>query len=235
MRWAVGLLDAHIDAAISDELYSVVGALAAYTGWSSHDAGANAAAHSYYEIALRCAEQADDWNLRAQALSDLARMMEYGGDGEAALTVSQEALVRADRLTPLRRACMVAAKARAHGRRGDSENCLAAVHRAEDNFAAVVPANEEPSMVAFYSAAQLAGDTGHALWPLAVRGQYVEKTVELLRTAADSYSVVYARSRAFCLIRLASLMFAQGDPAEAIAVATEGLDGAGSVRSSLMT
>ena len=231
MRWAVDLLDAHVDRAASDELHSVIGDLAAYAGWSSHDVGADTAAQRYYQVALRCAEQADDWNLRAEAVSDMARIAQYGGDGETALTLSQQAQVRADRLTPLRRACLAAVEAGAHGQRGDANACLAAVGRAEDHFAAADPANETPGMVAFYSSAQLAGDSGHALWPLALRGQHVHTAADRLRRAADSYPVGYARSRTLGLTRLASLTFAQGDPAEAVGVATDALDGTGSVQS----
>jgi len=231
MRWAVDLLDAHVDRAASDELHSVIGDLAAYAGWSSHDVGADTAAQRYYQVALRCAEQADDWNLRAEAVSDMARIAQYGGDGETALTLSQQAQVRADRLTPLRRACLAAVEAGAHGQRGDANACLAAVGRAEDHFAAADPANETPGMVAFYSSAQLAGDSGHALWPLALRGQHVHTAADRLRRATDSYPVGYARSRTLGLTRLASLTFAQGDPAEAVGVATDALDGTGSVQS----
>jgi hypothetical protein len=86
-------------------------------------------------------------------------------------------------------------------------------------------------MVAFYSSAQLAGDSGHALWPLALRGQHVHTAADRLRRAADSYPVGYARSRTLGLTRLASLTFAQGDPAEAVGVATDALDETGSVQS----
>lgn len=231
MRWAVSLLDAHVDPAVSDDLHSAVGRLAAYSGWSCHDMGADTAAQRYFEIALRCAEQADDWTLRADTYSDLSRMLQYGGDADTALTVAQQSQIRSDRLTSLNRACLAAVEARAHGKRGDDQSCLAAVRRAEEHFAAVIPINETPTMLAYYSPARLAGDTGQALWPVSMRGQHVATTVELLQSAAESYPSTKARPRALCELRLASLMFAQGDPAEAVAVASSALDHAGSLRS----
>ena len=231
MRWAVGLLDAHADPAVSHDLYSAVGWLAAQSGWSCHDVGANGAAQHYIEVALRCAEQADDWDLRSYAYSDLSRILAYGGDGDMALTASQQSQIRSDRLTPLTRAFLAAVEARAHAKRGDGEGAIAAVRRAEEHFAVIVPANETPSNLMFLPPTKLTGDTGHALWPLAMRGQHVATTVELLRSAADSYPPNKARARALCELRLASLTFAQGDPAEAVTVATSALDHARTLRS----
>ncbi|HEU0089406.1 MAG TPA: helix-turn-helix transcriptional regulator [Pseudonocardiaceae bacterium] len=231
MRWAVGLLDAHVDPAIAEDLHSEVGWLAAYCGWSCHDVGANTAAQCYEEIALHCAEQADNWTLRAHAYSDLSRMTAHRGDGDTALTLSQHSQIRSDRLTPLNRVCLAAVEARTHGQRGDAQSCLAAVRRAEEHFTSVIPANETATMLAYYSPARLSADSGHALLPLAMRGQHVTTTVELLRSAAESYPAALARPRVLAELRLAALLFAQGDPAEAVAVTTGALDSAGSVRS----
>ncbi|MCA1705344.1 MAG: hypothetical protein LC808_19635, partial [Actinobacteria bacterium] len=231
MRWAVGLLEAAVDPAVSDDLHSAVGWLAAQSGWSCHDVGANGAAQRYIEVAVRCAEQADDWDLRAYAYSDLSRILAYGGDGDMALTASQQSQIRSDRLTPLTRAFLASVEARAHAKRNDGQSAIAAVRRAEEHFTAIVPANETSENLLFLPPTKLAGDTGHALWPVAMRGQHVGTTLELLRSAADSYPSHKARARALCELRLASLMFAQGDPAEAITVATSALDHAGTLRS----
>ena len=231
MRWAVSLLDAHIDPAISADLYSAVGRLAAYSGWSCHDMGADAAAQRYFEVALRCAEQADNWTLRADTYSDLSRMLQYNGDADTALTVAQQSQIRSDRLTPLNRSCLAAVEARAHGKRGDGQSCLSAVRRAEEHFTAVIPENETPAMLTYYSPARLAGDTGQALLPVAMRGQHVTTTTGLLRSAVDSYPAGKERPRALCELRLSALMFAQGDPAGAVTVATSALDHARTLRS----
>lgn len=231
MRWAVGLLNAHVDPDVSDELNSVVGWLAAQSGWSCHDVGANAAAQHYIAIALRCAEQADDWDLRSYAYSDLSRILAYDGDGDMALTAAQQSQIRSDRLTPLTRAFLASVEARAQAKRGDGQSAVAAVRRAEEHFAAIVPANETPSNLMFLSPTKLAGDTGHALWPVAMRGQHVGTTIELLKSAANSYSADHVRARTLCELRLASLIFAQADPAEAVSVATSALDHASTLSS----
>ncbi|MGH3796746.1 MAG: hypothetical protein ACRDSP_17865 [Pseudonocardiaceae bacterium] len=235
VRWAVSLLDAHVDPAASSELHSAVGELAAYAGWSSHDAGADTAAHRYYQVALHCADRAGDWSLRAEALSDLSRIAEYSGDAETALTLAQQVRVRSDRLTPLSRACGGAAEARAQGRRGDVEACLAAIGRTEDHVAAADPAAESTRMAAFYSPAQLASDRGHALWPFAMRGHAVDVSAQQLRTAANTYPPGHVRSRTYCLARLATLQLTHGDPHEAVTVANSCLDEARAVQSRRIT
>ncbi|MGH3941665.1 MAG: hypothetical protein ACRDTG_24150 [Pseudonocardiaceae bacterium] len=188
-------------------------------------------AQRYFEVALRCSQQSANWDLWADAYSNPSRMLAYCGDGDTALTMSQQSQIRPDRLSPLARACMTVVEAIAHGRCGDAQSCLAAVRRAEEHFASAVPANETATMLDFFSPAELAGDSGYALLPLAMRGQHVGTTVELLRSAATSYPADKARSRGLTELRLASLLLTHGDPAEAVAMATGALDDVGSVRS----
>ncbi|MGH3796745.1 MAG: hypothetical protein ACRDSP_17860 [Pseudonocardiaceae bacterium] len=235
VRWAVGLLDAHVDPVASRGLHSAVGHMARLAGSSSHDVGADGAAHRYHQVALYCAEQSQDWWLRAATLKKLARIAEYSGDGETALTLAQQAMVRPDRLTLLQRADLTTVEARAHGKRGDDAACLAAAGRAEDHVAAADPASEYPAMVAFFSPAELAGETGCARWPLAMRGQGVTETARLLHTAADTYPSGAARSRNSCLARLATLQFTHGDPHEAVTTARTYLDAARTVQSRRIT
>ncbi|MGH3904780.1 MAG: helix-turn-helix transcriptional regulator [Pseudonocardiaceae bacterium] len=235
MRWAVGLLGAHVDPAASRDLHSAVGHLARKAGWSSHDMGIDAAAQRYYQVALRCAERADDWSLRGKSLLDLSRIAEYSGDGEAALTVAQQAMVRPDRLTSLERVWVSAAESRAYGRRGDVQACRAAVGCTEEHFAGADPANESPAMVAFSSPAELAEGTGGAQFPLALRGHAVTDTARRLRTAADTHGPGSVPGRIMCLAQLSTLQFTQGDPDEAVAVANTCLDTVGAVRSRRVT
>jgi transcriptional regulator with XRE-family HTH domain len=235
VRWAVGLLDAYVDPAASRDLYSAVGYLARQAGWSSHDMGVDAATQSYYQVALRCAERADDWSLRSKSLYDLSRIAEYSGDGETALTLAQQGMVRHDRLTSYERACVSAAEARAYGRRGDVQACQAAVGRAEEHFAAADPANESPTMAAFFTPAELADQTGGAQWQVALGGHAVADTAHRLRTAADTLPRDRVAARVWCLAGLSTLQFVQGDPAEAVAVANTCLDLVGTVHSRRVT
>ncbi|MGH3912050.1 MAG: hypothetical protein ACRDTC_01360, partial [Pseudonocardiaceae bacterium] len=60
-------------------------------------------------------------------------------------------------------------------------------------------------------------------------------TVELLHTAATSYPTDKARNRGLVELRLSSLLLTQGDPDEAVTVATGTLEGIGSVHSQRIT
>jgi hypothetical protein len=195
----------------------------------------DAAAQRYYQVALRCAEAADDWSLRAKSLSELSLIAEYSGDGETALTLAQQALVRPDRLTPLEQVWVSGVEARAYGRRHDVQECQAAIGRTEERFAAADPANESPAMVTFLSPATLADQTGGALLPFALRGHAVADTAHRLRTAADTLPPGNAAARIVSLAQLSTLLFTQGDPDEAVAVANTCVDTLGTVHSRRVT
>lgn len=233
VRWAVDLLDAHVDPAASRDLHSAVGHLARQAGIASHDMGVDPAAQRYYQVALCCAEQADDWHLRSKSLADLSRNSEYFGDGETALTLAQQAMVRPDRLTSLEQVWVGTTEAGAHGRRGDVQACRVAVGRAEEHFAAADPANESPALVAFSSPSMLSDHTGGAQWRLAMRGHAVADTAHRLSTAAATLAP--GPGRLVCLAQLSTLQFIQGDPDEAVATANTCLDTVGTVRSRRVT
>lgn len=224
LRWAVSLLDAHVDPSASHGLHSAVGHLARLVGSVSHDMGLDIAANRCHEVALRCGDQAADWSLCSKSLTALSRMAADDGDGDTALTLAQQAMVRPDLLTSLERAWVSSVEAAAHGRRGDVQACWAAIGRTEDQFAAVDPANESPAMVAYFSPAVLADLIGFALWPFAMQGHAVAETAARLRTAADTLPSRHVRGRTYCLTHLAALQFAQGDPHEAVVVACAALD-----------
>lgn len=235
LRWAVALLEAHVDPAVSGELHAAVGHLARWPASVAHDIGVDTVVPRYLQVALYCADESGDWSLRAKSLADWSRSVEYSGNGEVALTLAQQALVRPDRLTPLERVWPCAVEARAHGRRGDAEACRAALGRMESYFSTAEPADESPAMAAHYSPAELAYATGDALWPLALRGYAVTETATQLRTAADTYEPGRVRYRTYALTRLATLQFSQGDPDEAVVVANAALDMAGAAQSRKLT
>lgn len=235
LRWAVRLFDAHVDRWASQDLYSAVGSLSRHAVFAAHDLGLEGAANRYGQIALRCADEADDWALRAKAFHDLSRVAERSGEGDTALTLAQQAMVRPDRLTSLERATVTAAEAAAHGGRGDLNACLTALGRTEDYVAAADPANESPSMVEYFSSAELGFVAGYALWPLALRGRAVDESLQWLRLAADNYAPDRVRARLQCQTKLATLLFRYGDPDEAVSVASACLDKAQTVQSRWLT
>jgi hypothetical protein len=101
------------------------------------DAASHAQAERCSRFAVGCATEADDWPMRAKALSGLANLAVHRGRPDDALSFSELALVRADRLTPLVQAVVYTRHARALAVNGGHReaDCMAAAHRAEDRFA----------------------------------------------------------------------------------------------------
>jgi hypothetical protein len=179
---------------------------------------------------LSCAEQADDWHLRAKLLSHMARQAIWCGDPDSGLTHTELALVRADRLTGTERAMLHTARARALGKLGRTQDTVIAVGQADEAFADSQP-SEDPPWMAYYDEAQHQGDTGHALFDLTIHAVPKIETAPRLAEAVRGHSDAYARSRAISGTKLATLIMATGDPHEASAIGQRAIDDAGRLRS----
>ncbi|MGH3908531.1 MAG: hypothetical protein ACRDTE_30745 [Pseudonocardiaceae bacterium] len=107
---------------------------------------------------------------------------------------------------------------------------LIAVGTADDQFADSAPANDPPWM-AYYDAAQHNGDTGHALFDLAVQGRSGTEATTRLTAAAAGHTAAFTRSRAIAATKLASLTMVIGDPSQAAATGHAALDTAATIRS----
>lgn len=230
LRWAAGLLDVTCPTKLTGELLSAVGYLGHTCAFMAFDAYAHDDARRIFRFAVACAQSADDWHLRAKILSSMARQAIWTGRPDEGLTLVEHALVRADRLTATERAMLHTASARALAKMRRVRETLIAVGTADDHFAHSTPANDLPFM-AYYDAAQHAGDTGHALFDLAVMGRDPTGATGRLAAAVSGHTVGYARSRTISQIKLASLTMATGDPIEAATIGTAALDAAGTIRS----
>ena len=83
----------------------------------------------------------------------------------------------------------------------------------------------------YYDLAQHLGDTGHALFDLAVHGHLEDQAVERHAAAVEGHQPLYRRSRGMSGAKLATLVMADGDPAEAAAIGRRALEDLGGVRS----
>ncbi len=229
LRWSVRLLQAGAGHRERLELHEAVGHLAHVAGFMAFDAYAFTDAERLFRFALACAEAAGTWHLRAKVLSSMARLAVWRGQAATALGLTDLALVRSDRITPTEQAMLLTARARGLARLGRTRETLRVVGAADDAFARSNPA-EDPPWMAYYDAAQHAGDTGHALFDLEVRG-YPTEAGRRLAAAVAGHTPAYARSRTISRIKLASLLMATDDPREAVSVGTPALEGAGRLRS----
>ncbi|NRQ32975.1 XRE family transcriptional regulator [Nonomuraea sp. NN258] len=238
LRFAVGLLkQSRCPAKLHDPLYSAVGWLAHTAAFMAFDAYAHDDARKMFTLALTCAEQANDWHLRAKVLSAMARQAIWCGDPDNGLTLVEFAMVRADRLTPGERAMLRSAQARAFAKLGRVAEAWRAVEDADTEFGRICPGEEKPWM-RYYDAAQHSGDTGHALFDLvidvhgpSVDRRYLDEASTRLAGAVAGHTAAYVRSRAISGIKLASLTMAAGDPEEAASIGGRAVTDAGTVRS----
>ncbi|MEU8251850.1 hypothetical protein [Nonomuraea sp. NPDC048916] len=232
LRYSVSLLEhAHCPTPLRGDLYAAVGWLGQVSASMAFDANAHDDARKMFGLALTCAEEASDWHLRAKVLSSMARQAIWCGDADSGLTLVEFALVRADRLTPAERAMLLTGRARALAKLGRVAETLETVGLADDQFARISPSDEAPWM-RYYDAAQHSGDTGHALYDLAMHGRFIGEASTRLANAVAGHGPAYVRSRAISGIKLASLTMATGDPEEAAAIGGRAVTDAGTVRSS---
>jgi hypothetical protein len=118
----------------------------------------------------------------------------------------------------------------AYGKLADVQAVTTAVGYADEQFSHSDPA-EDPSWMAYYDLAQHAGDTGHALFDIAIRGKFGGEARRRLRTAVAGHTPDAERSRTISMIKLASLTMSTGDPHEAADIGSVAVARASSLKS----
>ncbi|MGW3071681.1 helix-turn-helix domain-containing protein [Kitasatospora sp. NPDC001132] len=215
LRWAEALTSAPCSGALRPELLTAVSRLASAAGAVLLDAGEFAEAGRRLRWATDLAEEAGDWSARAVSYnlrSRLATWCEHYDDG---VTLAELGLVRSDRLSPAERAMLHNAAARGHARLGNPQAALTAIGRSDEAYAQLQAA-EESRWMTYYDDAQHHGDTGHAVYDLALAGHTVDDALDRLRTAVDGHSQPFARSRTFSRTKLAGLLLVTGYPDAAL-------------------
>ncbi|WP_330457467.1 helix-turn-helix domain-containing protein [Streptomyces sp. NBC_00820] len=229
--WARGLLEAACPSALEKDLFTAVGHLAIAMGASAFDSYQHDDATRLLVFGQRCAEHINNWHLRATALNWLARQAVWCGNPDDGLTHAEDGLVRADRLTPREQAMLHNASARAWARMGRRQEALAAIGRSDDAFSHAA-VGEDVAWMSYYDHAQHHGDTGHAVFDLALLArQSTAMAAARLRTAIDGHTDDYVRSRALSGTKLATLIMTTGDPKEAVSIGHQALDEVGRLRS----
>jgi hypothetical protein len=234
LHWSAGLLKATCPEELHDELHSALGDLADTAGYIALDAGVDEEARRAFRFALDCAEKAEDWHLRADVLGYMTVHALWTGQPDEALTLAEQALVRADRLTATERSLLHTDRARALGKMRRVQEALTAIGAADDHFAQSNPANDPPFLAIYHNPAVHAMRTGDALVNLAILGRDPGEATDRLTTAIAGLTD-YARPLAGCQARLASLTMVTGDPLQAVAIGHEALELTGTIRSRTAT
>ena len=231
LRSVAGMLDARCPERLRPELASVIARFADACAFMAFDDHAFADADELFGFSLLCAEEADDWHVRAGVLTDTALMATWVGQPHKALALTDQALARPGRLTATERAMVWSTRARAEAQLGGTEATVRAVGIADDEFGRSEPGVDPPRM-SYYTTAEHAGCCGSALSDLAlVTGVAQPEAICRHRAAVEGYTDEYARSRAHAATQLATVVMVTGDPDEAAALGIEAADATGPILS----
>ncbi|MGH3753108.1 MAG: XRE family transcriptional regulator [Pseudonocardiaceae bacterium] len=234
LHWSAGLRNATCPARLHPQLHSAIGALASRAGYMAFDVCAYEDARRVFRFALACAEKAEDWDLRAYVLDCMALLEIRAGRPDEGLTLAEQSLIRADRLTETEQSMLHTTRARALARMRRVNETRTAIGTAEDHFTRATPAHDPP-LLAPWNAAFLAGNTGQALFDLAILDHDPAQATDRLTAAAAGLTVGHPRSRTIYVTKLASLTMATGDPIQAAAIGHAALDAAGTIHSRRVT
>ncbi|WP_026455076.1 helix-turn-helix domain-containing protein [Saccharomonospora iraqiensis] len=229
LRWSTGLLNATCPDHLRPGLYRAVGDLARTTGFISFDACHHDEARKLFQLALTCAEEADDWDLRAWTLLNMAKQENRLGQYDKGLTLTEHALVRAERLTPARRAGIHNVRACSFANMHRVQDTHSAVGRADEEFTDIRADEHPPNLV--YTAADHEGGQGTVLAELAKTGDTTTQATQRLTTAIESHGTSANRAKIFQQVTLSTLHFEAGDPHEGAAIASAALDHADTLHS----
>ena len=208
-------------------LLSVASMLALTIASMTADSGDTAAAYRYLGTALEAAREARDAALGARAANAIARRMLDDGDAGGALGLLRHARASLRGLPGEMTALLVTSEAWTCAVLGNYEQMTRCLGVAEET------AGQAGSL---FGPAELAGISGACFEALAVRpgaqrARHAARAERHIGEALRLREPVYARSRALDLAGLANVRLCQGEPGEAVRVASSALDAAAGLRS----
>jgi len=231
LRYSAKLIGARSGDDVRRAMFDAIGNLSGVVGFLAFDVADFRSARICFDFELWCAEQSKSWSLRANALSDMARLAIYIGRSDDALSLIELAQVRSDRLSASMRAMLSTIRARLLAAGGRDTEAWAEVARADGYFADRNVENEPP-WISYYDDAEHYGSTGRALIPCALKQRDPKYVAPRLEKAIRLHDEQHPRSRTFSRTRLASLIMKVGDPREGAAIGHVALQEATALRSS---
>ena len=229
LRHSAQLIRAQGSEDVLRAMHEAVGNLGGVVGFSAFDVADYRSAYTCFEFQLWCAEESASWALRANALSDMARLAMYLGKYDDALSLIEYAQVRSDRIPRTMCAMLCAIRARLLAIQGRNAEAWAEVSRADEYFSSRKP-DEDPPWISYYSEAEHQGSTGKALIAMAKDSNDLNHIAPRLERAIQLHDEHHPRSRAFSRTRLASIVMKIGDPSEAASIGSVALAEASTLR-----
>ena len=196
-------------------------------GWSAYDDGRHGAAQRYFVQGLRLAREASDPVMGGQILSNLSHQANYLGNFNQAVHFARAAQSAAvGKASATVSAMFLSMEARALASLGDSRGCGAALNKAEQEFARRRE-EDDPDWISYFDAFELAGEAAHCFRDLGHSRQ-----TQLFAAQAIDPKLTPARTRSFICIVHADGALADGNLDEALSLASQSVDLAGSLQSS---
>lgn len=234
LRWARGLTAAAARQDVRVALQEAVGNLAAVVAFSAFDVGDHAAANRCFAYALRCADEAASWALRANTLADMSRRAAYVGERDDALSLVEFAQVRADRISPRARAMTAMLRSRYLAASGRTAEAVDELHRSDD-WMAGARGEFDPPWLCYYDETEHQGSTARTLISLVQHTGDPDPALRRLESAVSRAGGAYPRSRVFSQVRMATLLMRTGDVVPAAEIGQRAVLDARSIRSRRLT
>jgi hypothetical protein len=221
------LLDGRYTEQTGRQLFSAAAEVAQLLGWTAYDIGRHGLAQRYLIQALKLAQEADDRMMGGRLLSNMSHQATYLGKFDQAVQLAraaQEGAKNAASATTM--SMFLAMEARAHAGNGDDRACSLAFSESERFFDKGDP-SDDPAWIRYFDAAELAGEGAHCFRDL----RNPKMTQEFVTRAIDLTDPLYARTLAFVRLVLAASHVQQREPGQAVVVAREAVELAGSLKS----
>lgn len=210
----VPLLEGAYSDEVGRQLYTAAAEVAQLLGWTAYDLGRHGLAQRYFIQALRLAQAADDRSVAARLLSNLSHQSNYLGRYQAAAQLARAAQEGAKgAASPAAMSMFLTMEARALAGAQDHRGVTTALRDAETSFRKSDLASE-PTWIAYFDEAELAGEAAHCFRDLRSpreAHEYVSRAIELTGPS-------YVRTLAFVRLVQAAAFIQQDEPATAAAI-----------------
>jgi hypothetical protein len=211
------------------EIFAAAADAAEVLGWSAYDAGRHGAAQRYFIQGLRLAREAGDSVMGGQILSNLSHQANYLGNFNEAVHLARAAQTatagKASATSATVNAMFLAMEARALASLGDARGCGEVLRRAEQEFERR-RVEDDPDWISYFDCLELAGESAHCFRDLGDSRQ-----TQVFATQAIDPVLTPARTRSFISMVHADGVLAAGNLDEAVSLASESVELAGSLQS----
>lgn len=210
---------------------SAVSRAARLAAFSSFDAREHDIARRAFLLAQQAAAEADDWPARINILCGMARQSIYTGNASNALQLVSLARIGEDQSSATTRAMIGSVRARTFAALGRGEDAVRAVKEAEDAFGHR-DAAADPPFLWYYDEAQVSGDTGHALYALAINDEtFAQAADQHLSRAVELHHPDDVRARSFSLCKLTALRLKWDSSTASLALVEDAIESVSKIRS----